>query len=292
MIFKRLLLVIVCLAFTEPAFSQDLGKLYFQRDYWLKFNWDAAEESTLWKNSGFAPYSSTSADGMNFHHNQRITIDGRSYIAALAEYTRMIVRKDFTTLALQDKALGDCEKTNQKLKQVFPNQTGPIDNTYFVVTGFPLAEVVWQWEVGPTRVTLKCSSIGSDKNAASSISIYFEAATDENKQEPPIHLSCDRSYMLTDKQAKEWSTAQPLQITVIPAEKVVTNAELLKIGKVESISGSQIDFSQVNSELNFKYSISRIDGSLIGTATGKRDGLVAANFQGKCQRRSQNERKF
>lgn len=295
MILKYLLFSVISIAFATPVFSQDLGKFYFQKNYWTKFNWDAAEESALWIDSGFAVrYRSTDVDGKTYQSNQKVIIDGKTYNASLIKYTLKIDRADFTEISLLDVLPGDCERTNKKLVKIFNSQSAPINNKYYQPgNGFVFDETAWQWDLGSTRATLFCKTIGYNKNKSDfeHVWIRFEAATDDSKQEPPVYLNCDRSY-LSAQDKNTWVTAQPLALTVIPAKKVVANAELVQIGSLDSISGSQIKFSFKNAKGGtVEYSISRIDGTLTGTAT-ERDQSDVMMLKGKCERRDPNAKKF
>jgi hypothetical protein len=294
---KTILMVAIYMVIAPSAYSQEIGKMYFQKDYWTAFNWNAAKESTIWIDAGFKSYKSSGNNGVNYHASQRIKIDGQLFNATLAEYTNKINRADFTVLALineadpmKGNALQECDSMGNKLNKLFAGHSKPIDNKYRFLPEYYLGHIDWQWELGQTRVTLQCTYLGSDKDYKG-ISIIFEGANEDNNIEPPIFLNCERS-VLSDASKMTWEPAESLALKIIPKEKVVANADLYTIGKLDLISGSQLGFSMTNkNNININYMISRIDGTLTGVAT-EQDGRHITDFKGTCERRNPDEKKF
>lgn len=280
-------------ALTAPVFAQNISNLYLSRAYWETFDWEKAGSSVVWLDSGFRPYNAPVATTTEyFHHNQKITIDGKVFVASLAEYTRTLLNPHFTTLAPVAEQPGDCERLSARWASAFGSTPQPISNKYFAVKGYAMDEVVRQWQIGNTRISLVCGALGPNKPDFDMIAVTYEAATDENKVEPPIYLTCARTYVLSSDQDRQQRPTQPLVLAFIPAKKVVTNADLVRVGDLDHISSSEIAFRLRAELIESKYLISRIDGTFTGSAFAKDGGRTVATYTGSCEARKPDARKF
>jgi hypothetical protein len=273
--------------------AQNLSQKYLDKELWANFDWRNADKTSLWVDDKFQPNKSDiTEDGQRFHHYQSIDIDGRSYNVSLVSNTRKIENSEYTTLSLKDVKEGDCETVKNRWSQVFGGDSGMINNSYYLITkGYPLIEMAYQWEAGKTRITLECGNISAN-DGLRYISFKYEFAEFENKMRALIHLTCSRKYSISGSQNGQWANAQSLAITVIPAKKVITDSDLIRLGDLKAISDSYIDFSISANNLNLNYQISRIDGTLTGSALDKKTGVSQARIEGSCETRVPSARKF
>lgn len=276
-----------------PANAGNLSQMYLDKGVWVNFDWKNADKTLLWTDDGFQPYlSKVTDDGQKFHHNQTIDIKGRGYNVSLVSNTNRLEYSDYTTLSLKEVKAGDCESLEREWTQVFGNHFGLVNSSYYLMTkSYGLLEKAYQWDVGKTRITLECGSVGSE-GGLEYISFKYESANLDSKMEKPFHLSCSRKYLILGSKDGEWSNAQPLVITVIPAKKAITDPELVFLGELKVISDSYIEFSIDANNLSLSFQISRIDGTLTGSALDKKTGLRQAKVEGTCEARVPSTRKF
>lgn len=291
---KKILIVIsLIIQFTSPAIAEDSSNFYINKNFWSSFNWEDAEKSKIWLDPNFQPYQTSNEmlkDGLDYHHNQLITIDGRTFNNSLVRKTNKIINPHFLTLALKNVNSSDCDTFLTKWNKSFGNNGGMIDNSHFLMENFPYNERTWQWDVGNTRITMQCISMGS--NEKKNVSFKYQPIEPDNKIDPPIHLNCSRKYMMSEDNSKQWVNAQPLAISILPSKKTVTNSDMVFFGKVESYSNSNIEFTIQFGDFTHKYLVSRIDGTLTGNLIDNESRLSQARFEGICETRIPNVRKF
>lgn len=293
--FKELFakLLIFPLMASSLAFGESLSSLYLNKAYWESFNWQKHNQSSVWNDPGFKPYrdSTDITNGKNYHHNQFLDIEGKPFHATLVRYTNKLSNENATILSPKDSSKGSCDKQLSTWNRSFGANNGLVDNTYYEIEGYGLYEKSWQWDVGQTRITMTCLSLG--KPDEDYVSITYEAIEPSNKIEQPIHLNCPRKYqMVNDGSNGEWITLQPLTFTVIPSKMVITDTSLIRAGEVESFTDSAIRFLLKTKDLELRFDVSRVDGTLTGSAIDKKSRLTDARFQGTCETRVPSARKF
>lgn len=284
---------------SSQALSQDLGKLFFQKNFWLTMNWGEAKASELWLDAGIKESNATENGELLIRHRQKLIIDGKTYMASLVERKNKISNPDFAKLSLLNSkeppgklSADECDKARINLDTILASKSTFIDNKYRPNFGpdFYLGNKAWQWEVGPTRITLECVFLGSDKEYAS-VDVKFEPASDDSKIAQPIFLSCQMESSSAGKD--KWMPHPPEIFKVIPKEKAVTNADLYLLADLTSISETQLEITFTGKNRSSKYSISRIDGSLTGNASAQVEQVTYYfNLKGQCEPWKPSDRKF
>lgn len=92
--------------------------------------------------------------------------------------------------------------------------------------------------------------------------------------------------------SRPWLKALPLAFTVIPNYKVITDANRLTIGHLDSISDSTLEVTIPEKDRTLVLSISRYDGTLIGTSTMGDPKGKPVKLQGSCDRHEPYDRDF
>jgi hypothetical protein len=83
-----------------------------------------------------------------------------------------------------------------------------------------------------------------------------------------------------------------MAFTVIPKYKMVTDVDRLAIGELKSISSSTIELTFDRKDAITRFSIKRVDGTLVGTVISQQTKAKIADIQGTCQRQVLGDRKF
>lgn len=286
-----LLLLGVCNA--TAATSVDISKAFLDRSFWTDFDWNSAKVSDIWAEPGFGNVDMKAAPDKQGRRNQRrreLTIDGITYIATLGEHSRS-TKPDFASLEFKDRRTGDCERMFKVLDKRFSSEAGPFDNKWFASPGvIGVDRTDWQWEAGTTRVSLQCVKVpGNNVDLATA---QFEGAIDASKIEGPINLLCDYDTMEAADTAHQWMKAQPFVLTAIPMYKIVTDADRVSIGQLDSMSGTTLGITIFGKDRTTSLSVSRLDGTLVGMVTSSDSKTKIAALQGSCERHDPSDRKF
>ena len=102
----------------------------------------------------------------------------------------------FTVLTPESELPGECDRLATLLAASFSSEPQPVRQKYLFLRGFGIEELVRQWEIGGTNVSLRCSNTGAVKEDFNFVSIAYEPASSETKLVLPIHLLCSRTYAL------------------------------------------------------------------------------------------------
>ena len=273
--------IFLCLIWCAEANAQRLGDVYANAGQWRSFDWGKAKNSAIWMDAGFKPYGGDEKGELNFYKNQKILVLSDTYNASLVEKTKRIEKSDLTVLAKSIKDFPDCEALIAKWTKVFGSWVEKSDNSHLLVGDFKMPELVWQWDLGGTRATAACGGIGKDFE---SFHITFEPLLEENKLHPSVVLRCSRSYIANDDASRSKKSAPPLTVILVPYQKLVLDSSRRIFGVLDGLNIESYLFTISSNSFVNKYQIDRIGGLLTGTLLRKDSSVIAASYEGQCER--------
>ncbi len=291
----KLTLLTSTLMLTGITHAANIDKLFLDKAYWAKFNWDSVEKSEIYLDKRletrepespddklyFEKFGDVELNGIDFKEsflkNRSLTKNNRKI--NLAVKSEQQFQKNEETC---DKIIGIFEKsfgTNYEIteyKSVF-------DNTPLLSKSMKYAE----WLNGKTNVKVQCTQLMRDNYH---VTVVYTPNIEENKVKKPIKLSCERNYRLTG--SNQTGTARAIHFSVLQDEMDVVNADNNLMGKVDEITNTYIKFTTESDDSKQSYTINRIDGGLSGTYLNTKTNTVTANYTGSCSKRISEERKF
>jgi hypothetical protein len=246
----------------------------------MQINWQHPEASALWKQLGLPTQASVK--------DQPVTLYGQTFNAVWGGGVLHLESKDQPT----------CEGILPKMKTQFGK---PIEDDGSIV--IPLSEtqnmkmlfLMYQWDVGHTRLGLMCAGNASTPalpDSPDKASWSFAIAPIEGGLKtivPRFALRCTRTVSYTDGTTH---SASDLAIWVDPTMQHITNPDQSVIADNGSVvtTDSRISFTVTREKIKSDYAIDRYTGAL--TAAITQDNRTAGRISGNCEKASALNQKF
>jgi hypothetical protein len=293
--FFKFSLVTSSLAVSSLASSANLDKLFLDKAYWTKFNWDGFEKSELYLDSRLETREPESSDAkVYFEKFGDVELNGTEFKESIIKNTLLVKNNRKINLSFKsEQKIPKDEETCGKIVSMFSKYFGSnyetteymsmFDNTPLLSKKVKYAE----WINGKSNIQIQCTQLMRDNFH---VNVIFSPNTEENKVKKPIHLSCERNYKLTAN--NQTGVARAIHFTVLQDEMEVVNADNNKMGTLNEITNTYIKFTSESEDSKQSYTINRIDGGLSGTFINTKTNQVTANYNGTCEKRTIENRKF
>jgi hypothetical protein len=290
----KLSLLTSALIISNIAHAANIEKLFLDKSYWTKFNWDKIESSEIFldektesreppevpKKLVYEKFRDLEIEGItfreSFERNTLLTKNNRKIHLLLKTSEPITTEQSCVSVA-------DLYIKNFGRKYELTEYTSGVNGIQALRSGKKYHE----WIFGNTNIQVKCTEVTRDMYFVSAI---YSPNTPENRVQKPIKLDCERSFQLVG--SNETKSNTPMNITILQDEMNVLNADGNLIGKVEQLTNSYIKIVLGGEEAKLVYSISRLDGSLSGNLTRTSSNEITANFGGSCKKRVNEIRKF
>ncbi len=274
--------------------AANIEKLFLDKAYWTKFNWDKIESSEIFLDEKTESREPPDVpQKLVVEKSKDLEIDGMSFREAIQRNTLLTKNNRKIHLLLRTGepytteqscvALADLYIKNFGKKYEHTEYTSGVNGIQALRSGKKYHE----WTFGNTNIQVKCTEVTRDMYFVSAI---YSPNTPENRVQKPIKLDCERNFQLVG--SNETKSNTPMNITILQDEMNVLNADGNLIGKVEQLTNSYIKIVLGGEEAKLVYSISRVDGSLSGNLTRNSSNEITANFSGSCKKRVNEIRKF
>jgi hypothetical protein len=288
-------LIAVLTTFTNFTYASNLDKLFLEKDYWAKFNWDNVEKSEIYLDNRLDIKKPENNEEKSYYEKfGDVEINGIQFKESILKKTNLSKNERVITLAIKTELKNqNNEETCGKVIGIFEKVMGNnyefteyksvFDNTPMLSKSKKFAE----WLNGKTNIKIQCIKLFSDNYY---VNVSYTPNLEENKVKKPIKLSCERNY--SSSGSSQLNKASAIHFTVLQEEMEIINTDNNLMGRIEEITNSFIRFSNESDEAKQTYTINRIDGTLSGTFLNIKTNKVQAVYSGTCTKRMNDERKF
>jgi hypothetical protein len=288
----KLSLLTSTLIFTGITNAANIDKLFLDKAYWAKFNWDSVEKSEIYLDKRLETKEpETDEKKWYFEKFGDVELNGVALKESVIRHTSLAKnnRKFNLSVISETKNQETCGNIISMYEKNFGNNferteyTSGIENMPLLSKTIKYAE----WLNGKTNIKIECTQLFRDNFH---VNIVYLPNIEENRVKKPINLSCERNYRVTG--SNQTGTARPLHFSVLQEPMEVVNADNVLMGKVDEITNTYIKFTSDLEDAIQKYTINRIDGGLSGTYLNTKTNQVTATYSGTCVKRVSEERKF
>lgn len=290
----KLSLLTSTLIITGITHAASIDKLFLDKNYWAKFNWDSVEKSEIYLDKRLETREPESPDDKLYYEKfGDVELNGIEFKESFLKDTRLTKNNRKINLAVKsEQKIQINEDTCGKVISIYENIYGlnyelveyssGLDNVAILSKKKKSAE----WINGKTNIQIQCTRLFNNYH----VTVVYSPNIEENKVKKPIKLSCERNYRLTG--SNQVLTARAIHFSILQDEMDVVNADNNLMGRVDEITNTYIKFTSESEDAKQSYTINRIDGGLSGTYLNTKTNTISANYSGTCVKRVSEERKF
>jgi len=288
------ILVALLLAWSLPNItiaSEDITSLIGDRQYWESFQWDKAENSTIWKLQGWE--NITERD-----ESARQTFLKRRIVSMLGiDFTASEIKKDLPAQMPWILSIYSTETSAEKCEHIVSWSTSKYGKPTALDTSYEFAsfgsspesqinnvEKVYEWIVGSTRIVLSCAGFVPkvplpDTHLLSLIS--FTHQTNDKSLTPLFALKCSgKITALADSSTSEF---QPFTFIVDTYWGKVRSLRKAPFNH-SSITADRISFIQEGEDMVLDHSVDRLTGRYFAEMRSKKTQKPQTRSSGECEK--------
>lgn len=297
---KPFILACVAALATTDAIADPMADLIGSKTYWQSMAWEKAEQSKIWKMSGWGPSEGKQETGRTFAKERQVEIDGknlRAYLIVEEAPTRQNELSIYSTELSPD----ECEQIGNWLVRKFGQPKLVVDGSYkfdLVAQGNTVESIdkMSQWDIGSTRTTFTCAGLKKtaeekfgEKNKLSGILVFGSKAS-EREIKPLFGLRCTQQYKII---GVDRAPANLNDITIIIDEnrKRVRSANKIPFPGEHQITEGSIELKMKKGDDIIEFSIDRLTGVYKGKSRSLKGG-GKIDVSGRCEKMTVGERKF
>jgi len=297
---KRFILASVAALAATGATAEPLTDLIGNKAYWKAMAWEKAEQSKIWKMSGWNPYEGTQRIGRTFTKERPAEIDGKNLRARLiVEETPQ--RQNILSITSIDLSADECEQISSWLAKQFGQPEIVVDGTYkydLVAQGnwVETIDKSSQWDIGSTRTTFRCAGLKTaaaeklgEKNRLAVV-LTFGSKASERELKQLFGLRCtQRIEFIAIERAPE--NLDDIVFVIDENKKRVRSANKVPFPGEHRISEDAIEFKIREDDHTLEYFIDRHTGAFKAKLRYLMKG-GGADVSGRCEKIDPGERKF
>ena len=296
---KRFILASVAALAVTSATAEPLTDLIGNKTYWKAMAWEKAEQSKIWKMSGWSPYEGKQRIGRTFTKERPAEIDGKNLRARLIveEAPR---QQNILSITSIDLSADECEQISSWLATKFGQPKIVADGSYKYDL---VAEGNWvesvdkqsQWDIGSTRTTFACVGLKTaaaeklgEKNKLAVV-LTFGSKASERELKPLFGLRCtQRIEFIATARAPE--NLDDIVLVIDENRKRVRSANRTPFPGEHRITEDAVEFKVKKEDHTVEYFIDRHTGAFKGKLRYLKGG--GADMSGRCEKSDPGERKF
>ena len=295
---KRFILASVAALVATGATAEPLADLIGNKAYWKAMAWEKAEQSKIWKMSGWSPYEGKQRIGQTFTKERPVEIDGKNLRARLiVEETPQ--RQNILSITSIDLSADECEQISSWLAKKFGQPKIVADGSYKYDL---VAEGNWvenvnkrsQWDIGSTRATFACVGLKTaraeklgEKNKLAVV-LTFGSKASEWELKPLFSLRCTQRIEFI---ARAPENLDDIVFVIDENQKRVRSANKVPFPGEHRISEDAIEFKIREDDHTLEYFIDRHTGAFKAKLRYLMKG-GGADVSGRCEKIDPGERKF
>lgn len=197
---KLLILLLICFTSEIAVASDGIVSLLRDRQYWEAFQWDKAENSTIWTLQGWENFTERDDRNKQTLINQRtVSILGIDLTASQYKKDLPIQLPWALGMYTVNKSAEQCEQITSWGTSKF-GKPNLLDGSYEIIFGpnptsqLDMAQKVYEWVIGPTRIVVTCIGlvprVPKDSEPSFVTQMLFAHQTTEKPVTPLFGLKC------------------------------------------------------------------------------------------------------
>lgn len=297
---KRFIFASVVALAATSATAEPLTDLIGNKAYWEAMAWEKAEQSKIWKMSGWSPYEGKQRIGQTFTKERPAEIDRMNLHARLRIVGEAPRRQNILSITSIDLSTDECEQISSWLARKFGQPKIAVDGSYKYDL---VAEGNWvesvdkrsQWDIGSTRATFVCIGLKTarveklgEKNTLA-VALTFGSKASERELKPLFGLRCtQRIEHIGIAGAPE--NLDDIVLVIDENQKRVLSANRTPLPGEHRITDDAIEFKVKDEDHTVEYFIDRHTGAFKGKLRYLKGG--GADMSGRCEKSKPGERKF
>jgi hypothetical protein len=292
---KRFIVASVAALAATGAIADPMADLIGSKVYWQAMAWEKAEQSKIWKMSGWSPFEGKQKTGRTFTKERPVEIDRKSLHAYLI-VEESLQRQNMLSINSIDLSADECEQISSWLARQFGQPKIVADGSYkfdLVAQGNWVESVdkSSQWDIGSTRVTYSCGGLKTKSGEKNKLAVVltFGSKASERELKPFFGLRCtQRIEFIANARAPE--NLDDIVLVIDENRKRVRSANKVPFPGEHRISEDAIEFKMRKDDHTVEYFIDRRTGAFKGKLRYLKGG--GADVSGRCEKSDPGERKF
>lgn len=270
----RSLEFIAILTLSSLAHSNPMDAYFFNKEFINKIDWSNFHKSKIWQDSSMDSKTSI-RKGDGFKIEERIYKDASAYESEF--YAIKTNPMEFSMgFKVKGKSENACKHTIEKFRKTLGKESIYINNSIYISNNNDkMTSEVYRWDDENTSIRFKCNGIFGESY------IGFARYTPKASTEPeiePVKLKCE---VKIEKNATV-VTSFPLNIILIPEERIVTNEDRFYKGRL-SFTSKYYRF-KIGDNRKMDIEIDRHTGKITGGGQAVINGSVENyNTTGLCE---------
>lgn len=288
-------LLALLLAWSLPQItiaSEDMASLIGDRQYWEAFQWDKAENSTIWKLQGWEDFTGKQDSNKTFVRERTVFLSG-------IDFTGSQIKENQPAKMPWTLAISSIKTSAEKCEQIVSWSTSKFGKPKALDTSYEIAfgpspesqldnvEKVYGWIVGSTSITVLCGGVvpkipQQDSDPSFVTLISFTHQTNDKPVTPLFALKCSgKITALVDSSIHE---SMSFTFFVDTYWGLVRNAKKVPFGTRTSITPDQISFSREKNDLVIDHRINRFTGEYSAEGWSMKTKIPQTRASGECER--------
>lgn len=272
--------------------SEDITSLIGDRQYWETFQWDKAENSTIWKLQGWEDYKGKPESNHPIVKEQTVFLLGIDFTGRQIKENPP-AKMPWGLAIISTKTSGEqCEQIVSWSTSKFGKPTA-LDTSYEIALGpspesqFDNMQKVYEWIVGSTHITVICAGYVSkvrlpDSHASVLSLISFTDQTNDKPLTPLFALKCSgKITALADSSINE---LPPFTFIIDTYHGRVRNLRKVPLDKQSSITPDRISFIQEGEDIVIDHHIDRLTGGYSAESRSTKTKKPQARISGECEK--------
>ncbi|GEM_PF-6597800 len=289
---------VVALAATGAA-ADPLADLIGSKTYWQAMHWERAEQSEIWKMTGWGPFEGKQETGRTFMKERPAEIDGKNLHAYLIVEDTPKRRNELVVDSIE-LSINECEQIGDWLARKFGQPKLVVDGNYkfdLVAQGNTVENIdkMSQWDIGSTRTTFTCAGLKTaaaeklgEKDKLAGILVFGSKAS-EPEIKPLFGLRCtQRVKFIGIDRAPE--NLDDIVLVIDENRKRVRSANKIPFPGEHRVTEDTIELKMKKGNDTIEYFIDRLTGVFKGKYRYQKGGGI--DVSGRCERTAVGERKF
>jgi hypothetical protein len=272
--------------------SEDIVSLIGDRQYWQTFQWDKAENSTIWNLQGWENYEGKQDSNKTFVKERTVFLLGIDFNANQIKENPPAKMSWVLSISSIKTSAENCEQIVSWGTSRFGSPNS-LDTSYEIAFGsspesqLDNIEKVYEWIVGPTRINVLCGGVApkiSQRDSTPSLAtiISFAHHTNGKPVIPLFALKC--SGKITAFADSSTTELRPFTIVVDTHWGRVRNLKNVPYGKRSSVTPEVISYTLEGDGVVGDFRIDRLTGELYGEFRNSKSNRLQTKLSGECEK--------